>query len=34
MNTLIAFGIILVGLFSAGVGFELRKGLKEDKKYN
>jgi len=33
MNTLIGLAVTLVVMFGAGIGVELHKGLKEDKKY-
>lgn len=33
MNTLITFAVILAVMFGAGVAVELRRGLKEDRKY-
>ena len=31
--SMFAFAVVLVVLFGAGIGTELHKGLKEDKKY-
>ena len=34
MHTLLGFGILLIVLFAAGIAVELRRGLKEDKKFS